>query len=168
MRSVFIFTVAVVLLSLSPLMAADSASLLAIPRPGSLPSTENLGFFATSITAGYQDPTGILPCWNCVPGAGTANVGMAAPLVGVESGSRLTIIMTGDDLSDSGQARFEVSLNSGGKTVWTDSVTGPVYPAIWLSVFSLTAPAAGRYEVQGAIRTGKTSSSVVTGQLIVF
>ena len=105
-----------------------------------------------------------------VAGAGTANIGIAAPIAAIESGSALNILMTGDDMNYYGQARFEYSLTSGGTTVMADSVSGPAYPGIWLAVFPVTAPAPGRYLLQGAIRSGQTlaTSSVVTGQLIIF
>jgi len=95
-------------------------------------------------------------------------MGIAAPLAAAQSGTLLTIIVTGDDLSYNGQARFEYSLDSGGKTVMTDSVTGPVYPAIWLAVFPITAPAPGQYVLQGAIRRGQNTTSVVIAHLVVF
>ena len=169
MRTVCIFTVAVAL-GLSPLLAADSASLQATPRPGSIPSTGGLGFFATSIMVGLQDPAEIVPCWNCAAGAGILNVGIAAPLAVVESGSALTILLTSDNLSYWGQGSFTYSLVSGGKAVLTDSVAGPVYPAIWLAVFPINAPAPGRYILEGVVRTGPgfATKTVVLGQLIVF
>jgi hypothetical protein len=167
MRSVSILTIPVLLLGIGSLSAADSATLTAIPRP-SVPSTETMTILATSITAGLQDPASVVPCWTCVPGAGTANIGIAAPMAAVASGSELMIIMTSDDLSFNGLARFEYTLDAGGKTVMTDSVTGPVYPAIWLAVFPIVAPAPGLYILQGAIHISKTLDTNVIGQLIVY
>src|ERR1017187_1390394 len=72
MRSVCISTVAVVLLGVGPLLAANNATLIGLPRPISVPNTVpdtvNEGFLATSVLAGVTDPQGIVPCFNCVTG----------------------------------------------------------------------------------------------------
>ena len=171
MRSVCISTVAVVLLGLGPLLAADSARVISVPHPGSVPKSETLGFFATNVMTGFQDRAGVVPCFECVSGSDTVTMGVAAPVAAVESGSPLTIVLTGDDLSYEGNGSFQFNLISGGTTVMTGSTgTISVYPSIWLAQFPINAPAPGRYVLEGIIWTGAslTTKTVVIGQLIVF
>jgi len=170
MRSICVSAVAIVVLSLGPLLAADSASLKSFPHPAAVSKSETLGFFATMVTAGFQDYAVPLPCFNCVAGASVVTVGLAAPLGAVDSGTALTISLSGDNLSYDGQASFQYNLVSGGTTVMTGSVAAPVTPGIWLAQFPINAPAPGRYLLQGIIWTGAnlTTKTVIISQLMVF
>jgi hypothetical protein len=171
MRSFCISTLAVVLLGLGPLLAADSPKITAIAQPLNLPASANLGFFATSVMTGQQDPDAVLPCFDCVTGEDIGSLGVAIPHAAVTTGSALTIVLTGDDISYDGDCSFTVSLISGGVTAWTSTASGSCYPAVWLAEFPVTSTAlsVGHYELMGVINTGHnlTDKTVVISQLYV-
>ena len=101
MRTICTITVAVVLLSLSPLLAASNASLVGVPRPNApaaTPGTVSEGFLATAVLAGGTDPEGVVPCFNCVSGPDIQTLLIALPLAAVYSAQPITILLTGDDL----------------------------------------------------------------------
>lgn len=161
MRSVCIITVAVVLLGLGPLLAANNASLISVPHPPNVPSavpgTVNEGFLATSVLATITDPQGILPCFDCVSGPDVQTLLIALPLAAVIEGHAVTIIVTGDDLFYGGTAAFTFNIRANPTVapILTETVSGTVSPGIWLAQFPITVPAPGQYILQGEISTGE-------------
>jgi hypothetical protein len=168
MRSFFISTAAIVLLCLSPLLAADKATLVGLPHPISvpdaLPDTVNEGFIATSVLLGVTDPERLVPCFNCVNGPDIQTLLVALPLGAVFSGSAVTIVITGDDLFYGGDATFtfNIKANPTVAPVLTGIVGGTVSPGIYFAQFPITAPAPGAYILEGVISTGENLSKQTT------
>jgi hypothetical protein len=175
MRSVCISTVAVVLLGVGPLLAANNATLIGLPRPISVPNTVpdtvNEGFLATSVLAGVTDPQGIVPCFNCVTGPDIQTLLIALPLSAVFEGQAVTIMVTGDDLFYGGPAAFtfNIKANPTVAPVLTGTVSGTVSPGIWFAEFPIAAPARGSYILEGVISTGQNLSkhTRVSAHLII-
>lgn len=168
MRKMIIVAVAVVLLGIVPLLAADSPTVLAINSPDTVPETLNLGFFTNIVTIGHQEP-GVLPCFNCVNGAGQTNLGLAVPLTVVHQGTAQNITVTGQNVSYDGPCTFSYSIRAtiDSPPIQSGSVSGSCYPAIWLAYFPMTVPnAPGRYILQGEIDTRGAKSVVMAGMLI--
>jgi len=168
MRKLIIVAVAGAVLGISPLLAADSATVLSVPSTVNVPATLNLGFFANIITVGHQE-TNVLPCFNCVNGASQTNLGLAVPLSVVRAGTAQTFTVTGHNVSFDGPCTFSYSIRVDRKTppIQTSSVSGSCYPAIWLAYFPTTIPnAPGRYLLQGEIQAGGSKSIVETGLVI--
>jgi hypothetical protein len=176
MRSVCTITVAVCLLALSPLLAADKASIIGVPHPASVPNvapdTANEGFLATAVVAGFTDPEGLVPCFNCVGGLDIQTLLLALPLAAVTTGHAITIVVTGDDLFYGGMASFAFSIKANPTVapVLAGSVSGTVAPGIWAAQFPITAPAPGQYILEGVISTGenldkhtKVTSTIIIG-----
>jgi hypothetical protein len=172
MQKACVVAVAVVLLGMAPLLAADSATVVSIPRPDIAAQPGLPNFVASSITVGQTDPFQAVPCFNCVPGAGVVTLGLSAPRSVVTTGSVLTFALTGEDLGYSGGCTFTYSLSTSltGPPVQSGSVPYLCYPAIWVASFPTTAPSTpGRYVLKGAIYTESgTAKSVVTSTLIVI
>ena len=159
MRTICTITVAVLLLGLSPLLAASNASLVGVPRtaPAAIPDTVSLGFLATAVLAGGTDPQGVVPCFNCVSGPDIQTLLIALPLAAVYSNQPITIMVTGDDLFYGGNAAFTYSIKANPTVapVMTGTVSGTVSPGIWFAEFPINAPAPGMYILQGDIATGQ-------------
>jgi len=168
MRNVCTITVAVVLLGLSPLLAANNAKLVGIPLPAApnvAPNTVNEGFIATAVLAGMTDPQGIIPCFNCVTGPDIQTLLIALPLGAVFEGQSITIMVNGHDLFYGGNAAFTFSIKANPTVAPT--MTGTVScilpicsvsPGIWFAQFPITAPAKGHYILEGDIATGENLS----------
>jgi hypothetical protein len=175
MRSVCISTIAVAFLGLSPLLAANNASIIGVPRPASVPNvapnTVSEGFIATSVLAGFTDPEGIVPCFNCVNGPDIQTLLIALPLGAVNSGGTVTIVVTGDDLFYGGTASFtyNIKANPTVAPVSTGTVSGTVAPGIWYAKFPITAPAPGQYVLEGIISVGEnqTQQTKVSATLLI-
>jgi hypothetical protein len=160
MRTICTITIAVVLLSLSPLLAASNASLVGVPRPNApaaTPGTVSEGFLATAVLAGGTDPEGVVPCFNCVSGPDIQTLLIALPLGAVYSAQPITVVITGDDLFYGGNASFTYSIKANATVapVLTGSVSGTVSPGIWFAQFPIDAPAPGMYLLVGDIATGQ-------------
>jgi len=168
MRSICTIVVAVFLLGVGPLLAADSASVIGVPHsigsPAIAPDLVNVGFIATGVLAGQTDPEGIVPCFNCVGGPDIQTLLIALPLGAIFEGSSTTIIVTGDDLFYGGLASFSFSIKANPTVapILTGSVSGDVTPGIWLAQFPITAPASGYYLLEGDIATGENLSHHTT------
>lgn len=163
MRNFCTITVAVVLLGLSPLLAANNARLVGIPLPAAsnvAPNTVNEGFIATAVLAGMTDPQGIIPCFNCVTGPDIQTLLIALPLGAVFEGQSITIMVNGHDLFYGGNAAFTFSIKANPTVapVLTGTVSGVVSPGIWFAQFPITAPAKGHYILEGDIATGENLS----------
>src|ERR1039457_7032923 len=94
MRTICISTVAVVLLGVGPLLAANNATLIGLPRPSSVPNTVpdrvHARFLATSVWAGATAPPGIVPWFNCVTGPDIHTLLLALPFSAVFQGQAVT------------------------------------------------------------------------------
>jgi hypothetical protein len=162
MRKVCIFTVAVFLLGIGPLLAANNASLVGLAHPASVPNvapdTVSEGFLATTVLLGITDPEGIVPCFNCVSGPDIQTLLIALPLAAVSEGQSVTVVITGDDLFYSGNAdfTFNIKANPTVAPILTGTVSGDTYAGIWYAKFPITAPAPGEYILEGVISTGET------------
>ena len=175
MRSVCISTVAVVLLGLGPLLAADNPTLIGIPRPApaTVPDTVNVGFLTTAVLAGQTDPQvpPIVPCFDCVTGPDLQTLLIALPLGAVTEGGKVTIIVTGDDLFYGGNASFTFNIraNPSVAPVLTGTVSGTISPNIYFAEFPITAPAHGDYILEGIVSTGQNlhQHSRVTAPLLI-
>ncbi|HUE20566.1 MAG TPA: hypothetical protein VMQ86_02730 [Bryobacteraceae bacterium] len=171
MRNVCTSTVAVFLLGLCPLLAANKASLISLPHPASAPDSVSDGFLTTAVMTADTDPEGILPCFNCVSGPDIQTLLIALPLGAVTSGHAITIMVTGDNLNYNANASFTFNIkpNAMAAPILTESVSGDVYPGIWIAQFPVTAPAPGTYIVEGVISTGANLSqqTKVVGPLVV-
>lgn len=160
--------VAVVLLGLSPLLAANNAKVVGIPHPGNVPAVSpdsvNVGFMATAVLMGQTDPEGIVPCFNCVSGPDIQTLLIALPLAAVHSGEAITIMVNGDDLFYGGNAAFTYAIKANPTVapVSTESVSGTVSPGIWYAEFPISAPAPGAYILEGDIATGENLSHHTT------
>jgi len=168
MRNVCTSTVAFVLLGVGPLLAANEAKIIGIPRsipaPTAVPDSVNVGFLATSVLMGQTDPQGIVPCFNCVTGPDIQTLLIPIPLAAVNEGHTVTIILTGDDLFYGGTAAFTFSIKANPTVapIMTQTVSGPVSPGIWFAQFPITAPAPGMYILEGDIATGEHLSQHTT------
>jgi hypothetical protein len=168
MRSVCMSTVTVVLLGLSPLLAAGKATIVGLPRPvsmaGAAPDTSNQGFMATGVLMAITDPEGVVPCFNCVSGPDIQTLLISLPISAVSSGSSVTIMVLGDDLFYGGDANFTFSIKANPTVapVLTGTVGGTVSPGIWFAQFPITAPAPGSYVLEGVISTGENMSKHTT------
>ena len=173
MRSVCIITVAVVLLGLGPLLAADNPTLIGVPRPApaTVPDTVNVGFLATAVLAGQTDPQGIVPCFDCVTGPDLQTLLIALPLAAVTEGGKVTIMVIGDDLFYGGTAAFTFNIRANPTVapILTETYSVTVSPGIWLVYFPITAPAPGQYILQGEISTGESlhQHSQVSAPLLI-
>ncbi len=175
MRSVCTIVLAVFLLSLGPLLAADHATVIGVPHspniPAMTPETLNVGFIATGVLAGLTDPDLIVPCFNCVHGPDIQTLLIALPLGAVFEGSSITIIVTGDDLFYGGTASFtfNIKANPSVAPIMTGSVSGTFEPGIWMAQFPITAPAPGYYILEGVIATGEglKQTTRVTSHLLI-
>ena len=176
MRKVVTIAVAVLLLGLVPLLAANDAKIIGVPHstpPGTNiePATVNVGFLATSVLIGQTDPEGVVPCFNCVFGPDIQTLLIALPLGAVRSGSSVTVMVLGDDLFYGGNASFTYSIKANPTVapISTGSVSGTVSPGIWFAEFPISAPAPGWYVLEGDIATGqglKQHTTVSTHVLI--
>jgi hypothetical protein len=168
MRSVCTIIVAVVLLAVSPVFAAEKATVVGVGFPAGTPAitpeTINVGFLATGVLAGQTDPEHVVPCFNCVSGPDIQTLLIALPLGAVFSGSSTTIIVTGDDLFYGGLASFSFSIKANPTVapIMTESVEADVTPGIWLAQFPITAPAPGYYILEGQIATGEGLKQVTS------
>ena len=175
MRSVCIITVAVVLLGLGPLLAADNPTLIGVPRPApaTVPDTVNVGFLTTAVLAGQTDPQvpPIVPCFDCVTGPDLQTLLIALPLAAVTEGGKVTIMVIGDDLFYGGNASFtfNITANPSVAPVLTGTVSGTISPGIWFAEFPITAPAHGNYILEGIVSTGQNlhQHSRVTAPLLI-
>lgn len=162
MRKVCLAAVAVVLLGICPLLASEGATLTAVLVPGGVsPETLNLGFFASIVTLGHQDPA--LPCFNCVNGATQISLGLAAPISVIHQGTAVNVSVTGQDVAYSGTCTFtyNIRVSSTSTPIQTGSVSGSCYPSVWLATFPTTIPnAPGRYLLQGEISTNGSKTQV--------
>lgn len=176
MRRACLITIAIALLGIAPLLAAN-ATIVGVPHSGSVPSavpgTVSEGFLATAVIAGITDPEEIVPCFNCVSGPDIQTVLIALPLGAVYSGQNITVVVFGDNLFYGGNAAFTYSIKANPTVapVSTGTVGGNVYPGIWLAQFPITAPAPGAYILEGEISTGqnfsqhtKVSSHIIIGR----
>ncbi|MFN7992625.1 MAG: hypothetical protein U0Q18_03445 [Bryobacteraceae bacterium] len=167
MRKVYLVVAAAAVLGVMPLLGADSGILRSIPNPDTVPFTESLGMFASTVTMGHQDPA--LPCFNCVQGAAQINLGLAVPLGVVRAGTSQVVVVTGDDVSYSGPCTFSYSIQATPTSapIQTGSVSGSCSPSIWLAYFPMTVPSAtGRYVLQGQIQT-RASKTTVYSPLVI-
>jgi len=173
MRSVCISTVTAILLGVGSLLAADTATIVGVPRPepATVPDTVNAGFFTSAVLAGQTDPQGIVPCFNCVSGPDLQTLLIAIPLAAVIEGGKVTIMVIGDDLFYGGNAAFtfNIKANPTVAPVLTQTVSGTISPGIWFAQFPITAPAHGYYILEGIVSTGQNlrqHSKVVAPLLI--
>jgi hypothetical protein len=168
MRKGCIITVAVLLLGIVPLLAANNATIVGVPHtitvPGVTSQTVSEGFLATSVLLGITDPEGIVPCFNCVSGPDIQTLLIALPLAAVTEGQSVSIVLTGDDLFYGGNAdfTFNIKANPTVAPVLTGSVSGEVSPGIWYAKFPISAPAPGEYLLEGTISTGENLSQHTT------
>jgi hypothetical protein len=175
MRSVCTIVVAVFLLGVGPLLAANNATIVGLPHstnaPAVAPDSVNVGFLTTSVLAGITDPQGIVPCFNCVSGPDIQTLLIALPLGAVFEGSSITIMVTGDDLFYGGNAAFTYSIKANPTVapILTGTVSGTVSPGIWFAQFPITAPATGYYILEGDIATGQglKQHSMVSAHLLI-
>jgi len=166
--------VAVMLLGISPLLAADHAVAVSIPR-AAVPAQAGLpDFIASSITVGPTDPNQAVPCFNCISGSGVSTLGIAAPASVVTAGGQVTFVITGDNVQYTGACTFAYALSTSlsGPPVQQGTVPTGCYPAIWAAWFPTTAPSVpGRYFLKGTIYTGSgglpSHQAVVTSSVIV-
>lgn len=173
MRNVCMIAVAVVLMGITPLLAADAA-VVSVPRAAVHAQAGLPDFIANSITVAPQDPNFAVPCFNCIPGSGISTLGIGAPTSVIPAGTAVVFVVTGDDPSYSGDCSFAYALSTSlsGPPVQQGSVPTSCYASIWLAYFPTTVPTTpGRYFLKGAIYTGSGGTighqSVVTASLIV-
>jgi len=161
MQKVYVVALAVALLGIAPIFAAD-ASLQSIPRPF-VPITETtpaLLLTTTTIGASDQPP---LPCWNCVTGASVVSLGIAEPLSVVTGGDSMTVTLTWDDLSYSGKAQFAYAIRSTltAPPIQAAALSADIYPSGWWGRFIITVPSVpGAYFLQGSVTWDGVSANI--------
>lgn len=172
MRKLSIIALAAVLLGISPMFAEDRPSLHSTPRPFVPATATSPGIIVNSVIIGVRDGEGaglVLPCWNCVPAASVASLGLPAPLSLVPAGSALRIVLTADDVAYTGPVTFAYAIRATTTSapIQTGNFAAEVFPSVWWGYFDITVPTTtGRYLLQGSIIQGEATSVANTSLLI--
>ena len=136
---------------------------LSFSNPETLPA-----LLMTTVTIGDSDYPP-LPCWYCVSGASVTSLGIAEPLSVVTSGSGVTVSMTWDDLSYSGNAQCAFAIRSSltAPPILAAALAGDIFPAGWFAWWKTTVPSVpGTYLLEGSV-TWAGKSAAITSTLVI-
>lgn len=179
MRNIYVVAIALVLLGLTPLVAADHPTVVSVPR--SIPATggSNGGAQATMVVLTDIDPNfnsflpGGVPCFNCVTSGLSSTVGLGIPFTWATAGSSMAIELMVDVATFSGTGQFAYSIRQGsrdmkGPVVSHGSINASVYPANWMAYFpSIVMPPAGTYTMDGMFVAGTSSAATVVSAPLI-
>src|SRR5579871_600286 len=119
MRKFCVIALALMLLGIAPLAAADHPSLIAIPRIVPSAGGNNGGALVTAVVMTQVDPQfnsflpGGVPCFNCVTSGLMTTVGLGIPLTWASAGSSMAIELIVDVNTYSGVGNFIYSIRQG-------------------------------------------------------
>ena len=172
MRKFCVIAIALMLLGIAPLVAANHPTVIAIPRIVPQTGGNNGGALASTVVLAEIDPnfngfqTGGVPCFNCVPSGLSTTVGLGVPLSWASAGSAMAIELMVDINTFSGTGNFIYSIRKGGndqngQVVAHGNVAASVYPANWMAYFpDIVMPPAGRYTINGIFDAGGAVTAV--------